>query len=96
MNKDDGKTHWESCYLDHIECAYDKIIRLEEDNKYLKKVLEERHAERLKNWEIITQLQQENKELKDKLYKYWLKYGPIEAESYVSYERTDYPSDGRG
>ena len=82
MNKDDGKTHWESCYLDHIECAYDKIIRLEEDNKYQKKMLEE--------------LQQENRELRDKLYKYWLKYGPIEAESYVSYERTDYPNDGRG
>jgi len=64
MNKDDGKTHWESCYLDHIECAYEKIMQLEEDKKYLKKVLEERHAERLKNWEIITQLQNENKKLK--------------------------------
>ena len=64
MNKDDGKTHWESCYLDHIECAYEKIMQLEEDNKYLKKVLKERHAERLKNWEIITQLQKENKNLK--------------------------------
>ena len=60
----DGKTHWESCYLDHIECAYEKIMQLEEDKKYQKKVLEERHAERLKNWEIITQLQQENKKLK--------------------------------
>lgn len=82
MNKDDGKTHWKSCYLDHIECAYEKIIRLEDDNKYQKKMVEE--------------LQQDNKELRDKLYKYWLKYGPIETESYVSYERTDYPNDGRG
>ena len=65
MNKDDGKTHWESCYLDHIECAYEKIIQLEEDNKYLKKVLQERHAERLKNWEKITQLQKENDQLKE-------------------------------
>jgi hypothetical protein len=46
--------------------------------------------------EEIRVLKEENKELKDTLYKYWLKYGPIEAESYVSYERTDYPSDGRG
>lgn len=60
----DGKTHWESCYLDHMDCAYEKIIDLEEKNKYLNKVLEERHAERLKNWEIITQLQKENKKLK--------------------------------
>lgn len=61
---DDGRTHWESCYLDHMDCAYEKIIDLEEKNKYLNKVLEERHAERHKNWEIITQLQQENKKLK--------------------------------
>ena len=65
MNKDDGKTHWESCYLDHIECAYDKIIQLEYDKKYLKKVLEERNAERLKNWDIITQFQKENDKLKE-------------------------------
>ena len=64
MNKDDGKTHWESCYLDHIECAYEKIIQLEYDKKYLKKVLEERNAERLKNWDIITQFQKENDQLK--------------------------------
>ena len=46
--------------------------------------------------EEIRVLTEENKELKDNLYKYWLEYGPIEAESYVSYERTDYPNDGRG
>ena len=60
----DGKTHWESCYLDHMDCAYEKIIELKEKNKDLNKILEERHTERLKNWEIITQLQQENKKLK--------------------------------
>lgn len=59
------------------------LSELEEDNKYQKKVLEE--------------LQQENRELRDKLYKYWLKYGPIETESsYVSYEITYYPNDGLG
>ena len=60
----DGRTHWESCYLDHMDCAYEKIIELEEKNKYLNNVLEERHAERLKNWEIIKQLQKENRKLK--------------------------------
>ena len=71
MNKDDGKTHWKSCYLDHIECAYEKIIRLEDDNKYQKKMLEELQQDNeelrdklYKNWEIITQLQNENKKLK--------------------------------
>jgi hypothetical protein len=65
MNKDDGKTHWEGCDLDHIECAQDKIHRLEQDIKYLRKQAAEREAENKRAWKRV-------KELEDHVYRLML------------------------
>jgi len=87
-----GQDYHENEYVDEL---HNKIKGLELEIKFQKtvtefqkKVLAERHEERKKAWELITQTQEENKKLQEinKILEKRIKELELSLVSFISYE----------